>query len=1304
MVCLLARGHCLLEGVPGVAKTLAVSTIARAVGGDFARLQFTPDLVPSDVVGTRVYRMGRETFDVELGPVFVNFVLADEINRAPAKVQSALLEVMAERQGQPRRPHLPPARAVPRPRDAEPDRVRGRLPAARGAARPVPHEGAGHLPLARRGAGDRPPHGLAPAARRAGPQLGRPAAAAGVTSDIFVHHAVADYAVRLVLATRDPAAFGVPSIAGCWPTAPPRAPASGSSPPAAALALIRGRDYVLPTTSPPSRPRSCRTARPVLRGARGRPSPPESVDRARSCGAVPQPTVAPSSRAGGRSGPVQRPGPDRRDARRPEHLGDDGSAVDVAAGQTGACRLPRRSRPASGASSCWCCRRLEGLLQGNHLGLLPGAGSERAESREYRLGDDVRRMDWAVTARTTIPHVSDMIADRELTTHAVVDLSPSMEFGTHRLGEAGPRHGRDDRVRRPHHPAGQPLRSRRALRRPAATDPRAAALRRPGCAAARPAHRWPRPRGPGSTVRERRRAAGPVARRRARPARPAAGCAAGWSSSSRTCSATRAQWERPMRALTARHQVLAVEVTRPARAGPCRRSACCPSSTRRRAPCSRSTPARRAARALRAGGGRRAGRGGRRRCARRAPATSCSAHGPGLAARHRPARRERRGGGGLASDPRGRPKDATLASSRRFGCCCSCRSLALLGFYVFAADPAPAVRGPLHRAVAAGLGRSAPTRLVRGTSRPRCCCCAWSRWCSASARPAATQRKVPARTGNRHPGHRRLQLDGRRRRDPEPPRGGEDRSPVASSSSCRLEAQSRSGRLRRHRLGAGESPTTDRQAVSTPSARWQLGPATAIGDGTVAASLAAIAAVPGRTRRTPPPPGRIVLLSDGETTRGLPNEHRALSRPSPRTCRSRRSPTAPRTARYHPGPGRSGCRSTSRPSSSRRAKRTARPTPRRRATNSRRVLQASGARSATTSARSEIGRWFVGAALLLGLVVRRPIRALEFEAAMTPLPAPVPAVPASASPAAPASDDAALAASYATCRRLHAAYGRTYYLATMLLPEWKRPYVHALYGFARYADEIVDDPRLDPARRAEGGRGAARPRGRALPRRRSGGRTPPGTRGHDVLTGGADTIRALVAPARALRRVPRARCGWTSPSASTRRWTTCWPTSTGSAAVIGLQMVPILEPTVAHGRRVRPGPGRRLPARELPPRRRRGPAPRPHLSAPGVAAPVRRDPRAAVTRRRGRPGAPAAGLRDRALPRAVPVSAAPGIRLLHPTSRDCIRTAFTLYGGILDEIERADYQVLDRRVSVPLRRRLAVAAPGLWRAARARST
>src|SRR5947208_3599781 len=98
MVCLLARGHCLIEGVPGLAKTLAVETLAEVVGGSFVRLQFTPDLIPSDLVGTRIYRASTETFDVELGPVFANFVLTDEVNRAPAKVQSALLEVMSAQQ------------------------------------------------------------------------------------------------------------------------------------------------------------------------------------------------------------------------------------------------------------------------------------------------------------------------------------------------------------------------------------------------------------------------------------------------------------------------------------------------------------------------------------------------------------------------------------------------------------------------------------------------------------------------------------------------------------------------------------------------------------------------------------------------------------------------------------------------------------------------------------------------------------------------------------------------------------------------------------------------------------------------------------------------------------------------------------------------------------------------------------------------------------------------------------------------------------------------------------------------------
>src|SRR5947209_16639690 len=98
LVSLLARGHVLLEGVPGLAKTLTVKTLAAVLGGSYSRVQFTPDLVPADLVGTRVYRPDSGSFDIELGPVFANFVLADEINRAPAKVQSALLEVMQETQ------------------------------------------------------------------------------------------------------------------------------------------------------------------------------------------------------------------------------------------------------------------------------------------------------------------------------------------------------------------------------------------------------------------------------------------------------------------------------------------------------------------------------------------------------------------------------------------------------------------------------------------------------------------------------------------------------------------------------------------------------------------------------------------------------------------------------------------------------------------------------------------------------------------------------------------------------------------------------------------------------------------------------------------------------------------------------------------------------------------------------------------------------------------------------------------------------------------------------------------------------
>jgi MoxR-like ATPase len=246
MVGLLARGHCLLEGVPGVAKTLAVETLARAVGGSFSRLQFTPDLVPSDIVGTRIYRPGAEKFDTELGPIFANFVLADEINRAPAKVQSAMLEVMAERQvslggTKYKAPNPFLVLATQNPIESEgvyplPEAQRDRFLMKIVVGYPTAAEE--REIIYRMGA--EPPE----AEQVLGiEQLLRLQKSA---STVFVHHALVDYVVRLVLATRDPRAVGLADVAG-WVSygASPRA-SLGLVAAGRALALMRGRDYVLP--------------------------------------------------------------------------------------------------------------------------------------------------------------------------------------------------------------------------------------------------------------------------------------------------------------------------------------------------------------------------------------------------------------------------------------------------------------------------------------------------------------------------------------------------------------------------------------------------------------------------------------------------------------------------------------------------------------------------------------------------------------------------------------------------------------------------------------------------------------------------------------------------------------------------------------------------------------------------------------------------------------------------------------------------------------------------------------------------
>ncbi|HQD96290.1 MAG TPA: MoxR family ATPase [Propionicimonas sp.] len=247
MVALLAKGHCLLEGVPGVAKTLAVRSFATVVGGDFARIQFTPDLVPSDIVGTRIYSARQEKFDIALGPVFVNFVLADEINRAPAKVQSAMLELMAEQQvsigGHTYKVPQPfIVIATQNPIESEgvyplPEAQRDRFLLKVDVPYPRGNE---EFEILRR-MSVRPPS--------ANPVL-EPETILKLqeqASNVFVHNLVAEYVVRLVLATRTPEEFGMPDLTsviqvGCSPRA-----TLGLVAAARALALIHGRDYVLPT-------------------------------------------------------------------------------------------------------------------------------------------------------------------------------------------------------------------------------------------------------------------------------------------------------------------------------------------------------------------------------------------------------------------------------------------------------------------------------------------------------------------------------------------------------------------------------------------------------------------------------------------------------------------------------------------------------------------------------------------------------------------------------------------------------------------------------------------------------------------------------------------------------------------------------------------------------------------------------------------------------------------------------------------------------------------------------------------------
>jgi MoxR-like ATPase len=246
VVALLARGHLLVEGVPGLAKTMAVKTLAEAIGGEFQRIQFTPDLVPADIVGTRVYNQKLGEFQVSLGPVFANLVLADEINRAPAKVQSALLEAMQERQVTIGREtyQLPDpflVMATQNPIESEgtyplPEAQVDRFMLKALIDYPTPTE---EFVIVERMAA-----GLDHASRAVdGEQLEGLQRAADA---VFVDPALIDFSVKLTNATRDLAAVGLDELTpfvtfGASPRASINLILAGR-----ALALVRGREYALP--------------------------------------------------------------------------------------------------------------------------------------------------------------------------------------------------------------------------------------------------------------------------------------------------------------------------------------------------------------------------------------------------------------------------------------------------------------------------------------------------------------------------------------------------------------------------------------------------------------------------------------------------------------------------------------------------------------------------------------------------------------------------------------------------------------------------------------------------------------------------------------------------------------------------------------------------------------------------------------------------------------------------------------------------------------------------------------------------
>ena len=408
LVGLLSGGHILLEGVPGLAKTLTIKTLADVLGGSFKRVQFTPDLMPSDLVGTRIYRPGEATFETELGPVFANFLLADEINRAPAKVQSALLEVMQEHQvtiGLTTYPVPSPfiVLATENPIEAEgtyplPEAQLDRFMLKILLDYPNASEEAQIVTRSLRR--DLPPReiidteGLDRAAGTRGRGLRRPA------DHQLLGRARRSHSAALLLGRpgtrvvrrvrREPARLDQPR---------PRRPGTRGPARSAVRAAVRSRRARARRPAPPPGDELLRADRRHHAG-RGHHADPRARQGSAARHGRGADRVTDLARVGSRGRTPARPGPGP--------VSDD---------------LVKRLELA-------LTRRVGGRMAGDHRGLGLGVGLELDRLRAYEPGDDVRRIDWNATARSLVPQVREDVPDRQLTAWLLLDESPSMHFGT----------------------------------------------------------------------------------------------------------------------------------------------------------------------------------------------------------------------------------------------------------------------------------------------------------------------------------------------------------------------------------------------------------------------------------------------------------------------------------------------------------------------------------------------------------------------------------------------------------------------------------------------------------------------------------------------------------------------------------------------------------------------------------------------------------------------------------------------------------------------------------------------------------